>query len=108
MPQQLPLRPSIANYRVGTVLDDTVYLLDVRWNGRAEAWYLDVLTEDEERIRSGIKLVLGSALGRRCVDARFPAGILIATDTSGAGQDAGFDDMGERVQVLYFTAAELG
>ncbi len=107
MPQQLPLAPSIANYRVGTVLGGVSYLLDVRWNGRAEAWYLDVLTEDEEPIRRGIKLVLGSALGRRCVDTRFPPGILVAADTSGAGIDAGFDDMGERVVVLYFAPEEL-
>jgi len=107
MPQQLPLRPSIPNYRVGTKLGDTSYVLDVRWNGRAEAWYMDVRTEDAEPIRVGIKLVLGAALGRRCVDPRFPPGVLMASDTSGAGQEATLDDLGERVQVFYFPPEDL-
>lgn len=107
MPQQLPLRPSIPNYRVGTKLGGVSYVLDVRWNGRADAWYLDVLDEGADPIRVGIKLVLGAALGRRCVDPRFPPGILMASDTSGAGVDATLDDMGDRVQVFYFPPEEL-
>jgi hypothetical protein len=103
----LPLVPSIPNYRVGTVLDDVQYILDLRWNGRASAWYMDVLAVDESPIKHGIKLVLGSVLGRRVADSRFPQGTLMAADLTGAGQEAGLDDLGVRVAVFYFSPGEV-
>jgi hypothetical protein len=99
--QTLPFEPSTPSYRVSTTLGDTQYLLDVHWNERAEAWYFDILAADETRIRSGIKVVLGTFLGGRCVTPGFPDGVLVATDTSGEGRDAGFDDLGTRVVVLF-------
>jgi|SRR5579859_6612007 len=103
----LPLVPSVANYRVGTSLDGTQYILDVRWNGRANAWSMDVLAADQTPIRMGLKLVLGIIIGGRVVDPAFPTGLLIAIDTSGQNLDAGFDDMGTRVIVSYFPTADL-
>lgn len=107
MPQILPLVPSVAAYRVGTQLDGDQFILDVRWNSRADAWFLDILSEAEEPIRMGIKIVLGTLLGRRCVDPRFPNGLLIASDLSNAGREATFDDMGVRVVVFFYPATEV-
>lgn len=107
MPVLLPFKPSIPFQRVSTTLAGIEYVLQLRWNGRDEAWYLDVLTEDEDVIRAGVKIVLGSLLGRRSVDVRFPPGVLIATDHSGAGVDASLDDLGVRVAVYFYTLAEM-
>jgi len=107
MPRVLPLIPSTPNYRVSTTLDGVQYILDIRWNGRAGVWYLDVLDIDEDPIAAGIAVVLGSALGIRTTDARFPPGMLIAVDMSDEGHDAGFDDLGDRVAVLYYEEDEL-
>ena len=107
MPVALPFAPSIADYRVGTTLDGVQYILDVRWNGRDSAWFFDFLAEDETPIRRGIKVVLGTSLGGRTADAAFPRGIIIAADLSGAGRDAGFDDIGTRVLVYFFPLSEL-
>jgi hypothetical protein len=106
MPRALPLVPSTPNYRVSTTLDGVQYVLDVRWNGRSGVWYLDIRDVDEDPIAMGIAVVLGSALGIRTVDARFPPGALIAADMSGEGRDAGFDDLGDRVKVFYYSADE--
>lgn len=106
MPQQLPLVPSIPNYRVATTLGDDQFILDVRWNGRDEAWYMDILTQDGDMIRAGIKLVLGAILGVGA-DSRLPAGRLIASDLAGTGVDAGLDDMGVRVAVYFYPQDEL-
>lgn len=108
MPVGLPLSPSVAHYRVGTTLSDEQYLLDVRWNARDEAWYLDVLSEDETVIRSGIKVVLGVLLGGRVVDPAFPPGVFIAVDQTNQGAEPGFDDLGDRVQIHYYSFEELG
>lgn len=108
MPESLPLFPSEPNYRVSVVLAGTLYVLDVRWNGRDEAWYLDVSTEDGNPIRTGIKVVLGALLGGRVVSDDFPLGVFQAVDTTNAGAEAGFDDLGDRVQIYFYSFDELG
>lgn len=102
----LPLQPSIPNYRVGTALDGVQYILDVRWNGRDGAWYLDLLQEDETPIAHGLKLVLGAAIGSGITNPDFPPGVFVCRDLSGVGLDAGFDDIGTRVVVYYFPDSE--
>ncbi len=107
MPVVLPLIPSVPNYRVGTTLDGTQYILDVRWNTRAASWYMDIRTEDDELIHAGMRLVLGAKHGMRITDTRFPNGIITAVDLSDTHSEAGLDDMGTRVAVFFYTAAEL-
>jgi hypothetical protein len=106
VPVLLPLQPSIASYRFSTELAGDEFLIDVRWNSRDESWYLDVLLPDETLIMAGLRVVLG-ALGIRYSDSRRPRGMLLAYDRSGEAREAGFDDIGERVVVLFFTVDEL-
>lgn len=101
MPQKLPVVATFPNQRFGTSLKDRQYTCDLRWNGRDEAWYLDILGEDETPIRRGIKIVLGSVLGGRCTSPDFPDGILIAADLARLGRDAAVDDIGDRVAVFF-------
>lgn len=103
MPNQLPLVPSVPFYRVSTTLGGSQYVLDVRWNGRDSAWYLDIMDEEADPIAMGLKIVLGAPLGLRSVDPRFPDGALVVA--AGTGGDAGLDDMGERVNVYFYPAA---
>lgn len=107
MATTLPLVPSVPWYRVGTTLETVHYLLDVRWNSRDSAWYMDVLAQDETPIVVGLKLVLGVNLGQFCTDPLFQNGMLRVTDTSGQGLDAGFDDLGARVVVTYAAFDDL-
>lgn len=107
MPSQLPIDSSDAIYRVGVTINDVPYLFDVHWNARDGAWYLDVLDVSEDRIKCGIKVVLGVALGWRCADPRFPTGAILAEDLSGAGKDATYDDLGSRVVLYHYTVEEL-
>jgi hypothetical protein len=107
MAQTLPLVPSVPHYRVGTALDGVQYVIDVRWNGRLESWFLDLRAEDESPIALGLRVTLGALIGGRVADARFPRGVLIASDRSGAGRDPALDDLGERVVVNFIPALEL-
>jgi len=107
MPGILPLVPNEPNYRVGTALDGVQYTLDIRWNIRDSAWYMDVLTADGDMIRAGLKLVLGASIGGRVTDPRFPPGLLRVFDQSHTGVDATLEDMGTRVVVYYFSAQEM-
>lgn len=107
MPSTLPLVPSIPFYRVGTTLNNVQYLLDITWNGRDGAWYMSILDADANPIAMGLKLVLGSRLGRTSAAPNFPDGAIVLQDTSGNGVDAMFDDLGTRVIAIYFTPTEL-
>lgn len=109
MAVELPLIPSEPFYTFGVDLEDTSYLIEMRWNGRdvPGAWYMSIMEEDGTPIRMGIKVVLGTFLGRRSVNAKFPPGLLVAIDLTGKGQDATLDDLGTRVVVYYYTAAEI-
>lgn len=111
MPAVIPFAPSIANYTMLVTLGvgnaPTQYKFVVHWNARDLAWYLDVLAADETPIYNGIKIVLGSYLGVKCTDPLFRYGAFVAIDTTAQSKDAGFDDLGARVIVKYYTSAEL-
>lgn len=107
MPVEIPFEPTTPNYRMGVVLGGTQYIFDVRWNQRDQAWFFDLLAEDEDPIVSGVKIVLGTILGGRCADERMPDGIMQAEDTTGTGTEARIDDIGTRVIVMFWTWAEM-
>jgi hypothetical protein len=107
MPRLLPLQPAVAFARQSTTLSDRTVIYEARWNARAESWFLDLYDEEEEPIALGLRIVLGTPLGRRSVSPRRLPGFLIAEDLSGARREATFDDLGTRVVVYYFSGAEL-
>ena len=102
----LPVIPSVARYRFTTELDAVNYVLDFRWNTRAEAWFMDVLREDESPIRSSIKMMLGAVQGSEEQGEDFPPGDFVLEDASGAEIDATLDDFGVRVFLYYFSEDE--
>lgn len=107
--QILPLVPSVTEYTFDTVLDDLPYFFRVAWNTRDEAWYLDIYDGgDRTPIAYGVKVVLGTNLGRTHDHPLTRQGLLVAIDRSGENRDATLDDLGERVIVMHVTQAEFG
>lgn len=103
----IPFQPSIPFYRFSTTIENVEYVFDARWNGRDSAWYFDVSGVDNTPIVSGVKVVLGTYLGRTVDHPLFRDGVIVAVDTSDAGLDASFDDLGTRVQVMRLTLDEV-
>lgn len=106
MPEIIPIEPSIPHQRLTTQLSGETYILDARWNARADTWYLDLYDDDEDPIRVGMRVVLGALIGNQSADERFPPGFLVAHDTARSGVEAGLDDFGDRVLLLYITVEE--
>lgn len=104
---ELPLRPSVGYYRFATPIGDSTYIFDVRWNTTEEAWYVNIHEQDQTPIVYGIKIVLGTYLGRRINHRLFRQGVFVAADTTDEGQDATFDDLGVRVVVRYIPQDDL-
>jgi hypothetical protein len=110
----ITLPQSNPNYRIGVTLLGVSYWFDIRWNepdparpAMTGAWFLDVYDVNLKPIWSGIKLVIGTYLGRACQQSPFTDGVLIVYDTSGKSLDAGFDDLGGRVQMIYLPQEDL-
>lgn len=111
----LPLQPSIDNYSFTTTLENTVFEVDVHWNTRTLAWYMDWYQADGVTVVAlNLKVVLGTYIGKHIAAVPFSTGIIVAQDTSGNGLDAGFDDIGvnsdgstNRVIVKYIPVLDL-
>lgn len=103
----LPFVPSVPYSEFTTTLENETYVFRQRWNERDQAWYFDVSVENGDVVRQGVKVVLGTYLGRASNVGIFAQGAIIALDMTKQARDATYDDIGERVQVRYYTALEL-
>lgn len=90
-------------------LGERDYRLRLAWHERDASWYLRIseagLSDAEGGKIAEKRLVVTFWLFPRVRDARMPAGVLHAIDTSGKDQDPGESDLGTRV-ILVFTPAE--
>lgn len=108
MPQVVPAEPSDPSQRFSTTLSGTQVIMDLRWNQREEAWYLDVYAEDDETpIARGLKIVTSWPLGRRATDDRMPVGVLMAVDTLGDEAEATLDTLGAAVELRFYSPDEI-
>lgn len=103
----IPTSQTSEFYSQQTVLDGQNYTLEFEWNRREEAWYMAMLTDQEEPILYDIKLVVDFPLGRREQDPRMPPGLLLAVDTSGEQLSPAIDDLGTRVILVYIEESDL-
>lgn len=105
--QLLPLEPSNPNYEFTTSIDSVPYQFRFRWNSRASAWFMDIREQDDTPIVLGVKVVLGTSLGRRSTHPLFSSGAFRAIDTTNKGLEATLDDLGSRVEIRYFSVVEV-
>ena len=110
MSLKIPTRTDGASiYSFEVELDGSTFLFVFYWSEREAAWYFDLQTAEAEQILSSRKVVLDTPLLARHRSKRaLPAGELFAVDSSDEGKRPGFEDLGTRVVLHYFTAAELG
>lgn len=108
MSVRLPIKQEGASFRFVCELEEGVsYSIGLRWNDRDGAWYMEVGDTNGVAILSGIKVVLGVLLLGHATSKLLPPGDFMAIDTTGRDQEAAFEDIGRRVQITYFTSAEL-
>lgn len=107
-PTLIPFTPGDNNDTIGTSIDNVRYLFAHHWNPRDAAHYFDIYQADLTSIILGVKVVLGTNLGKVSTHPFFKSYILRALDTSGQGLDAGQNDLGDRVVVTLIKLADLG
>lgn len=106
---QIPLpNPPIYNLTFQVELDGTTYSLTLYWNPRDESWYITIADSSNSPILSCQRCVVAYPIGlNQAYNTSLPPGSLQFQDTSGQGLDPGQTDMGARVILLYFDAAEI-
>ena len=104
---KLPLT-SEPNSVFTTVVNGARYEVTVRWNDRAGVWVMDIVDPTTgATLVSAMPIVLGADLLQSFAPE---LGTMLAIDTSadvGLGVDAGVDDLGTRVIVLWFDPGEV-
>jgi hypothetical protein len=103
--KEIAVVSSIPNYEFKTDLDGVTYTLAFRYNSRMDRWIMDIKTEDDDPIIMGIPILLGVSLVKRFADSRLPAGDIFAISTGTTTSEAGKEDLGENVLLLYQEAS---
>lgn len=107
MALNVPTRTDLSIYRERVDLEGLSFIVDFQFNSREGFWYFDLLDVDEVPIKAGVKVVTGAPLLRLISDARRPPGELLATDQTGEDREAGREDLGGDVLLVYATAEEV-
>lgn len=104
----LPLRSDTEHFGYTVTLDEVVYRLDFRWNGRLLSWFLALSDADGTPILAPQRLVVDAVLFQESAYLRaLPPGALAAVNVGEPGQEALRLDLGERVLLLYAPVADL-
>ena len=103
----LPTESTLARYTFTIELDGSEFKLGFEWNDRAAGWFFDLFDSTGAALVSGRRIVVGFPLWNRIHTAGMPFGDLSAIDTSGAGIEPGFADLGNRVLLVYTPWAEI-
>lgn len=87
-------------------LDGAEYLMSLQWNSRRDKWALSLNALDGTDILTGQNVCLRIPLTRRAVGG--PPGALVAVPSQAEDTEPpGLFDLGTRVRLVYFTAAEV-
>lgn len=103
----LPFVPSNPDYEFSTTIGESQYTFVTRWNSRDEAWYFDMYDIAGQPMAINVKIVLGTYLGRRSTHRFFSDHAIVAIDTTLEERDAGYDDLGTRIEVHCYDVGDL-
>jgi hypothetical protein len=105
----IPTVAGVPYYTMRTRLDGREYNLRFAYNERSDRWHLDIATDADEPLVSGIKLICNWPLLRFFKwDRRLPPGELRVMDLSPDGSPPGLYDLeiGRRCELTYFPVSE--
>lgn len=102
----IPISPQVGHQTLTCLLDGIDLTFDVRWNERANAWTI-TFSDDRGVIVASRRVAIGVAMLARESSPRLPPGDLLPVASTSPEVEAGRDDLGARVQLVYLSAAEI-
>ena len=108
MAVSLNTTPSRVATEQRVVLEGVGYRIRLQWNARAATWMLDLLSETGDALATGLALRAGVPLTLHLRHRiGMPPGSFVLIDTSDSLGDPTFDDLGDRVRLIYLTSEDL-
>lgn len=84
-------------------LDGTTYVLTMRYNLRAQCWYMDVADATGSAIVCGIPLLATRDLLKQYSAYNVPKGLMFVFDPSGQNATPGMDDFSVNHRLMYLS-----
>jgi hypothetical protein len=103
----IPLASDSDHFSFTVELDLVTYGFEFTWNYREGAWYFSMNDAAGTLLLSNRKAVVAFPIVSRFKREALPAGTLLFQDTAKHFEDPGLTDLGNRVQLIYFSAGEL-
>jgi hypothetical protein len=100
---EIPLTSGDPSFKMRTELDGDQYVLNFHWNTRDSRWYMSFYDANELPLVCGIPMLVDGDLIHRFAITGMPTGYLIFSDTSGASEECGYDDIGDRCKLYYIS-----
>lgn len=94
-------------YSQEITLDDIPYRFDFDWNFRGQYWTMSVYDRELEPLILGLKVVVGRDLFGDFPGRDLPPGSMLAIADDGSLDRIEDGDLGERVNLVYFTEDEV-
>lgn len=101
---EIPVRNDLDAYSLVIDLDGTNYRLGFAYNLRCDRWFMSISGTDGTQMLAGIPILTNCDLGTRFKSAALPPGMFLAFDESGNNANAGRNDLGDNVKLLYRAA----
>jgi hypothetical protein len=105
--QYLPVSQSLPRFFFDIELEEVTYRLEFEFNDRSRIWYMNIRDSEANPIVMGLTVTIGSDILAPYHHKSCPPGALIAYDSTGKDLDGNVEDLGERIQLVYFDSTEL-
>jgi len=88
-------------------LTGVIFRIVLTYRERQDGWYLDLYDADDVLLLAGKRLSVDWLILRSHIGAGMPAGHLMLYDTSGAGANCGYEDLGSSHLLYYFEPEDI-
>lgn len=102
---EIPVRSDLKAYEFQIELDGNIFTLGFRFNERMGRWLMDIADSVGVEILNGVVLLTNVPLTDDYVKEGLPPGRFICEDRTGQNLDAGIDDLGNNIVLLYEEAS---
>jgi hypothetical protein len=104
----IPTRSDLDRYSLAAAIEGTEYRMVFSYNTRDEYWYLSIELTDGTPLVSGRPLVADTPLLNRWVNDELPEdGFLMAVDSTGDGEEAVKEDLGDRIRLVWVPLEDI-
>jgi hypothetical protein len=102
---EIPIDATLNKFTQSMTLDGVTYGMDFFYNSRMELWTMTLKDVDDTILLAGIPLQTELHLTKDYAHLSIPKGEVFLVDTEGNQKDAGTDDFGDTIKLLYNEAA---